>query len=83
MITQRMEHAVEVLAKDAARHPERVGPYAQFLVTASQAANHATPEQRKLMREFAATMPTPEEAITAIERIMGWEETGVPGWQFS
>lgn len=82
MITQRMESNIETLAKDAARHPEKVGPYCQFLVTANEAARLASPEQRSNLRAFVASHPggfTPEEATTAIEKIMGWE-TGCPRW---
>jgi hypothetical protein len=83
MLTQRMEDSISALAKDAARRPEKVGPYMQFLVTANEAARTATPEQRALMRAYTRAHPggiPPEDATQFIERVMGWQDTGAPGW---
>ncbi len=70
-LEQRLAPSIETLAKAAAHDPTKFGPYCEFLVTANEAARYASDEQRKLMREFAATLPTPEEATVGIRKIHG------------
>ena len=68
-----LEDSIEVLAKHAAHHPEKVGVYARFLVVVGEAARTATPEQRYLMRALQHGDYTPEELTVEIEKIMGWD----------
>lgn len=72
VLSERLEN-ISVLAKHAAHNPHLVGPYAQFLWTANEAARLATPAQKSLIRQLASRNLKPEQYTPEIEKIMGWD----------
>lgn len=73
-VAQGTAPTIEQLSVSAARgDQEQVGIFRDFLAVANEAHRRATDEQRSLMRQLGATLPTPQEAAAGIRSIMGWD----------
>ncbi len=68
-----LDDSISVLAKDAARHPEKIGEYLDFLCTLGRVSQEATPEQKAAIRSYAEReVPLPGVATAHMKQLMGW-----------
>lgn len=74
MDTLEQHASIDELSIRAAQQTgQSPGPFREFLEVANEAHRRADDDQRRLMRQLAHTLPTPQEATSGIRQIMGWE----------